>query len=268
MVPSLKRLPAVIAMPQSTISTVRVNFAGHDDHLLTGRLEMPATTPRCFATFSHCFTCTKDTLAAFRISKALANSGIATLRFDFTGLGDSDGDFADSNFSTTKLDLHAAVRFLEREYASPQLLIGHSLGGTTALACAADIDSVTDVVTIASPSQPRHVLHHFGKALDELRNGRTSSIVVAGQSYNIKPQFINDIETHDMQHTLAQLNKPVLIFDVTGDALVGHQNALDIEAWCAANSTIITLDDTDHVIADKPTAIRIAERIEEQITHA
>jgi putative redox protein len=245
-------------MPQ----TQRVRFSGNNDLQLYARLEMPDDTPKCFATFSHCFTCTKDTLAAFRISKQLATLGIATLRFDFAGLGNSEGNFADTNFSTAKQDLLGAIDFLAREYASPRLLIGHSLGGTTALACAGQIDSVKGVVTIAAPSQPDHVLHHFGAALEQLETGEASSISVAGQRYDIKPQFIDDIRQHDLRATLSQLRKPVLIFNIDKDELVSADNALDIEAWAADSTTLITLEDTDHILSDKQYTEQVATTID------
>ncbi len=242
-------------------TSVRIKFPGHDGHLLDARLEMPDNEPRCFTTFSHCFTCTKDTLAAFRISKALAAMGIATLRFDFAGLGGSEGDFSDTSFSTTKLDLLAAANYLAEHYAAPTLLIGHSLGGTTALACAADIESVQGVVTIASPSRPAHVLHHFGDTLALLEQGNSGDIEVSGQHYTIKPQFLDDIHKHDMQTTLAALAKPILIFTIKHDALVDTQNALDIEAWAAGDTTLITLDDADHILSDRQDTDYVAQTI-------
>ncbi len=204
-------------------TTKHFTFAGHNQLRLAARLELPDTIPRCYAIFSHCFTCSKDILVAYRMSKQLAQLGIATLRFDFAGLGESHGEFSDTNFSTNQQDLLAAADYLAREYEAPKLLIGHSLGGTTSLACAEQIDSVKAVVTIASPSQPEHVLHHFGSALDELSAGRNSSIVVAGKSYAFKPQFIEDLRQHNMKTVLAQLSKAVLIFSVENDALVGEE---------------------------------------------
>ncbi len=232
-------------------SILRVKFPGHNSLLLDGRLELPSTTPRFYATFSHCFTCTKDMLAAYRISKALTHYGIAVLRFDFAGLGGSAGEFSATNFSTTCDDLLGAINFLDTHYTAPQLLIGHSMGGTTALACAGNAVSVKGVVTIASPSQPKHVLHHFGEAYDYLRQGLPSNITVAGQNYTIDPQFIDDIERHDMRTILAALDKPVLIFTITHDELVAAHNALDIQTWLAGKATLVTLPDADHILSNK-----------------
>ncbi len=242
-------------------TTLRVKFPGHNNLLLDGRLEMPDNKPLHYAAFSHCFTCSKDLLSTFRISKHLAELGIATLRFDFAGLGGSEGDFADTSFSTNMQDLHAAARFLADNYRAPDLLIGHSLGGTTALACAGRLDSVESVATIAAPSQPQHVLHHFGAALQQLEAGREASIVVAGVEYTIRPQFIHDLRRHDLKTVLSQLHKPVLIFNIEGDPVVSEQNALDIQQWCAGASTLINLQHTDHVLSDRETAREVAEHI-------
>lgn len=242
------------------IQSLRIHFTGHNKLQLDARLELPES-PRCFAIFSHCFTCTKDTLATFRISKELAKQGIATLRFDFAGLGRSGGDFADTNFSTNKQDLHAAIDFLTQHYQSPALLMGHSLGGTTALACATENENIIGSVTVASPSQPAHVLHHFGDALDELEAGKSSKITVGGSQYTINPQFVDDIQQHNLQQALSNHNKPILIFSVDNDDLVGAHNAQDIHQWSAGESNIITLNATDHIISDKETAINIAEAI-------
>ena len=157
----------------------------------------------------------------------------------------------------------AAANYLAREYEAPQLLIGHSLGGTTALACAERITAVKAVVTIASPSQPEHILHHFGSALEALSAGNTSSIAVAGKTYVIKPQFIEDLKQHDMQATLAQLRKSVLIFNVANDELVSASNAGEIQKWVAGESIVLTLENTDHLLSDKGTIADVSERISE-----
>ena len=239
-------------------ATIRVKFPGHNNLLLDGRLEMPDDEPLHYATFSHCFTCSKDLLSTFRISKHLAAHGIATLRFDFAGLGGSEGNFADTTFSTNMRDLQAAAGFLEQHYRAPDVLIGHSLGGTTALACAAGLNDVKAVVTIAAPSQPQHVLHHFGAALQQLEAGDDASIVVAGDEYHIRPQFVHDLRQHDMRMILSQLHKPVLIFNIAGDTVVGEHNAREIQQWCAGASTLINLQHTDHVLSGRKSAGEVA----------
>ncbi len=248
-------------MPQ----TLRIRFPGHNGLILDGRLEMPDSTPLCYATFSHCFTCSKDLISTFRISKQLAAQGIAVLRFDFAGLGGSEGDFADTSFSTSMQDLQAAADYLSQHHQSPKVLIGHSLGGTAALACAAAIDSVQAVATIAAPSQPRHVLHHFGEALAALEAGHTASIVVAGVHYKIRPRFIQDLKRHDMQQSLAQLDKAVLIIEVDGDDIVGASDGTDIRQWCAGECHLLTLYGTNHILSDKEAANAAANTIAEFI---
>jgi putative redox protein len=241
--------------------TLKTGFIGGSGYSLDARLELPDGNPKAFAIASHCFTCCKDTITVFRVSRLLAAQGIAVLRFDFTGLGNSAGDFAQSNFTTDVADVHAAVEFLCDNYTAPTLLIGHSLGGTAMLEAAITDESIKAVVTIASPSQPDHVLHHFGHALTMLEQGMTSSIEVAGRHYDIEPQFIEDLRQYDMQQRLALLDKPVLIFKVLHDALVDENNADEINAWTLGPSRIITLDKADHLLSNKEDAAYVADEI-------
>ena len=210
---------------------------------------------------SHCFTCTKDTITVYRISRLLAAHGIAVLRFDFTGLGGSHGDFAATNFSSDVADVYAAVDYLGDHYQTPSLLIGHSLGGTAMLEVARNIDNIKAVVTIASPSQPDHVLHHFGPALTRLQQGIAASIEVAGRNYPIEPQFLQDLQQYDMQRRLSSLQVPVLIFRVLNDALVDNDNADEIHAWTAGPSRIITLDKADHLLSNRNDTAFVADEI-------
>jgi alpha/beta superfamily hydrolase len=241
--------------------TIKTEFIGGAGYMLDARIERPIDTPNAYAVASHCFTCTKDTITVFRISRLLAERGIAVLRFDFTGLGNSEGDFAQTNFTTDVADALAAVEFLRENYEAPSLLIGHSLGGTAMLEAAINIERVKAVVTIASPSQPDHVLHHFGHALTLLEQGIASSIEVAGRHYDIEPQFITDLRQYDMQQRLASLAKPVLIFKVLNDALVDSENADEINAWTRGPSRIVTLDKADHLLSNKEDAAFVADEI-------
>jgi alpha/beta superfamily hydrolase len=243
--------------------TIKTEFIGGAGHMLDARLELPSATTIAYAVACHCFTCTKDTITVFRISRILAEHGIAVLRFDFTGLGNSKGDFAQTNFTTDVADVHAAVDFLRNNYEAPSLLIGHSLGGTAVLEAAMHIHSVQAVVTIASPSQPDHVLHHFGHALTMLEQGIASSIEVAGQHYDIEPQFLEDLHQYDMQQRLAALHKPVMIFKIMNDALVDSENADEISAWTGGPSRIVTLDKADHLLSNKEEARFVADQIAE-----
>jgi len=230
---------------------IKTAFIGSKGNLLDARLEMPGTTPKAFVIFSHCFTCTKDILTAYRSSRLLAQQGYAVLRFDFSGLGDSEGDFAECNFSTTIEDIQGAIKFLSNKYETPEILIGHSLGGTSSLATAIEAEEIKKVITIASPSQPAHVLHHFDHALTMLEQGSPSSFEVAGKFYDINPQFVNDVRQWDMKQKLKNLHKPVLIFNVQNDALVSEEDASEIEQWLGGKTDLIHLENTDHLLTDK-----------------
>jgi esterase/lipase len=243
--------------------TVKTEFTGGAGHMLDARLELPSATPAAYAIVCHCFTCTKDTITVFRVSRMLAELGIAVLRFDFTGLGNSKGDFAQTNFTTDVADVLAAVKFLRDNYEAPSLLVGHSLGGTAMLEAARHIEDIKAVVTIASPSQPDHVLHHFGHALTMLEQGISASIEVAGRHYDIEPQFLEDLHQYDMQQRLTSLHKPVLIFKIMNDALVDSENANEISAWTGGPSRIVTLDKADHLLSNKEEARLVADEISE-----
>jgi len=231
--------------------SIKTSFIGSNGNRLDARLEIPEHTPKAFIIFSHCFTCTKDILTAYRSSRFLGQQGYGVLRFDFAGLGSSEGDFANCNFSTTIEDIQAAIRFLTDEYETPEILMGHSLGGTSSLVAAINANEIKKVITFASPSQPSHVLHHFGQALTMLEQGIASSFEVAGKFYDINPQFLNDVRQWDMQQELKKLEEPVLIFNVRGDTLVSENDASEIEQWVGGESKLIHLENTDHLLSDK-----------------
>ena len=241
--------------------TLKVGFTGSNGNRLDGRLELPEGAPRAFIVFNHCFTCTKDILTAYRSSRVLAQNGYAVLRYDFAGLGDSEGDFARCNFTTNVEDTHAAIDFLGREYTAPRILIGHSLGGTAALAAAVEANSIEKVVTLASPAQPAHVLHHFDHAVTLLEQGIPASFEVGGRFYDIEPQFIADVRRWDMQKVLPRLHKPVLIVEVENDALVEADNAEKLSAWLPQPPTRLRLQNTDHLLSDKQAHLHALERI-------
>ncbi len=247
--------------------SIKTYFIGSQGNRLDGRLELPSGKIKAFVIFSHCFTCTKDILIAYRSSRLLAQTGYAVLRFDFSGLGDSEGDFANCNFSTTVEDCLAAIQFLSKNYSAPSILIGHSLGGTTSLAAAVEATCIKRIVTIASPSQPVHVLHHFNHALIMLEQGIASSFEVAGKFYDINPQFVEDVHQWDMQIHLAKLNKPTLIFNVENDALVNKKDASDIKQWVKGETTLINLPDTDHLLSSKQANIDVINKITDWLKH-
>jgi len=231
--------------------SIKTTFSGSQGNRLDARLELPPKTPKAFIIFSHCFTCTKDILTAYRGSRLLAQQGYAVLRFDFSGLGESEGNFAECNFSTTIEDLHAAIDFLSEQYDPPEVLIGHSLGGTSSLIAAIDAPAIQRVVTIASPSQPAHVLHHFEQSVALLEQGIAASFEIAGKLYEVNPQFLTDVRQWDLQQQLKKLNKPVLLFNVENDALVSDDDAREIKQWINGSTTLINLKNTDHLLSDK-----------------
>lgn len=245
--------------------TIKCNFKNSPGETLEARLDLPAGIALSeitdFIIFCHCFTCSKETITTFRLSRLLAENGYAVLRFDFTGLGNSAGDFSSTTFSSTQDDLKNAIDFLENNYRAPAFLMGHSLGGTTALSVAQDYDFIKGVVTVASPSDPEHVLHHFGHALTLLEQGINASFKVAGQYYDIRPEFVEDVRKANTQSILSALEKPVLVFTVEDDALVSEKNAREIQQWVKAKVELVTLKNTDHLLSDRQTSAAVAQRI-------
>lgn len=241
--------------------SIKTSFIGSQSNRLDARLELPSGEPKAFIVFSHCFTCTKDTITTYRSSRFLAQKGYAVLRFDFAGLGASTGDFSNCNFTTTIEDINAAIRYLTDHHTAPTVLLGHSLGGTSSLAAAVDNDDIKKVITIASPSQPAHVLHHFGHALTMLEQNIPSSFEVAGSFYDINPQFLEDVRSWDMQTHLSKLDKPVLIFKVENDELVNAEDADEIQQWVQGETTLVNLKNTDHLLTDKEVNMAAVQSI-------
>lgn len=245
--------------------TIKCNFNNSRGNNLDARLDLPVDIDKTdidtFIIFCHCFTCTKETITTFRLSRLLAEKGYAVLRFDFTGLGNSEGDFSTSTFSTTQDDLRCAIEYLIDNYRKPAFLMGHSMGGTTALSVAQEYENIKGVVTVASPSEPDHVLHHFGHALTLLEQNIPASFEVAGQYYDIEPGFIEDVRNIDMRTCLSSLEKPVLIFNIENDTLVDEINAKEIQQWVKGETTLIDLKNTDHLLSDRKTSTDVTQQI-------
>ena len=227
----------------------KVTFAGSQGETLAGRLEWPAGPPRAFALFAHCFTCTKDIFAAGRIAAALAGRGVAVLRFDFTGLGASGGDFANTNFSSNVGDLVCAADFLRDQYAAPRILIGHSLGGAAVLAAAADIPTVKAIVTIGAPADPGHVIHNFGCKIDEIQAAGQAEVSLAGRPFIIRREFIDDISTARLKPAIAGLKRALLVLHSPVDQTVGIENASEIFLAAKHPKSFVTLDGADHLLS-------------------
>jgi len=237
----------------------RVHFESHG-HMLAGLLELPESDIRCYALFAHCFTCGKDIAAASRIARALTEKGIAVLRFDFTGLGNSDGDFANTNFSSNMQDLVAAANFLRQEYQAPTLLIGHSLGGAAVLSMARRVPEAKAVVTIGAPHEAKHVAHNFSASLTEIQEKGHAEVSLGGRSFLIKDQFLKDLEDQEGGE-LAQLKKALLVMHAPLDETVSIAEAEKIYHEAKHPKSFISLDDADHLLSRKQDAEYVAEAI-------
>lgn len=202
-----------------------IHFPGAFGTPLAARLDLPAQAPLAYALFAHCFTCSKESLAATRISSALTARGFGVLRFDFTGLGGSEGDFANTNFSSNVADLVAAANWLRGAHAAPAILIGHSLGGAAVLAAAHEIPEAAAVATIGAPFDPGHVQHLFADATPAINANGEAEVTLAGRKFNIRRQFLDDLANHDSAARIAALRKALLIFHSPRDTTVGIDNA-------------------------------------------
>ena len=227
---------------------------------LSGALETPEAEIRCYAVFAHCFTCGKDVAAASRIARALTASGIAVLRFDFTGLGNSDGDFSNTNFSSNMEDLLAAVDFLREQYAAPQLLIGHSLGGAAVLAMASSVPEVRAVATIGAPHSAAHVKHNFHASLEEIDTTGEAQVELGNRQFLIKKQFLEDLENHDAG-ALGKLRKALLVMHSPLDETVSIDEAEKIYVAARHPKSFIGLDEADHLLSRKQDSEYVASII-------
>ncbi len=236
----------------------KLNFEGATGEELAARLDLPEGTPRAYALFAHCFTCTKDIFAASRIAGGLADNGIAVLRFDFTGLGHSNGEFANTNFSSNVADLLKAADHLRKAYEAPKLLVGHSLGGAAVLAAAPRVPEALAVATIGAPADPGHVQHLFQDARPEIEAKGEAEVLLAGRQFRIKKQFLEDIESHKLAEAIGSLRKALLVFHAPRDATVGIDNAGRIFAAAKHPKSFVSLDDADHLLTRKADGIYVA----------
>ena len=229
------------------------------DNTLAGRLEMPEDEPQAYALFAHCFTCGKDIAAASRISRALTRDGIAVLRFDFTGLGNSDGDFGNTNFSSNVNDLIAAADHLRQNHEAPALLVGHSLGGAAVLAAAPRIPEVKAVATVAAPSRPEHVEHLFTGQLDAIERDGSAEVELGQRRFRIAKQFVDDLRRQDLE--LRRLNRALLVMHSPRDELVGIEEATKIYTAAKHPKSFVSLDPADHLLTRKADAEYAARTI-------
>ena len=231
------------------MQSIKVNFHNEDGQQLSGILDLPAAAPRAYALFAHCFTCSKNLRAATNITRAMAEAGIGVLRFDFTGLGQSEGEFADTNFSSNVSDLLAAARFLAAEYEPPAILVGHSLGGTAVLQAAAEVASAVAVATIGSPAEPTHVAHMFRDAEEELARRGRAEVELGGRPFTVRQQFLDDLDKHNLPQALGSLRKALLVMHAPLDDIVEIDNASGLFAAAKHPKSFVSLDKADHLLS-------------------
>jgi alpha/beta superfamily hydrolase len=221
---------------------------------LAGVLDRPSGEPAAYALFAHCFTCGKNNRAASRIGRALAARGIAVMRFDFTGIGASEGEFANAGFSANVADLVAAADHLRRTHQAPAILIGHSLGGAAVLAAAAEVPEARAVVTIAAPADPAHAINLFKDRILEIEECGEAEIVLGGRSFRVGRELLDDLSGHRLAERITQLQRALLIFHAPGDDVVGIDHANRIFTAAKHPKSFISLDDADHLLNRKSDA--------------
>ncbi|MEM9022315.1 MAG: alpha/beta fold hydrolase [Bacteroidota bacterium] len=234
------------------MKSVKIQFENHRGEQLSARLELPVDShPHAYALFAHCFTCNKNLTAVRNICRALVRQGIAVLRFDFTGLGESEGDFADTGFSSNVKDLEAAAHFLEQSYEAPSLLIGHSLGGAAVLSAAGRLSGIKAVATIGAPYDPEHVTHLFEEDLETIVAQGEAKVNIGGRSFRIKKEFLDDVETVHAHGVIHQLQRPLLVLHSPQDEVVEVSNATQIYKAAVHPKSYVSLDEADHMLTRK-----------------
>jgi putative redox protein len=235
--------------------SIKANFVNSNGIKLVAKIDLPLSRPPYpFALFAHVFTGNKNLISAKHISRALTQNGIGVMRFDFTGLGESDGDFADTNFTSNVEDLIAASEYLEKHYSSPSILIGHSLGGAAALFAARKLDSIKAVVTIGSPSYPEHVTHLLKDSIQTIEKNGCAKINVGGRDFTIKKQFLDDLRSHDHVDAISNLDKGLLVMHSPQDRIVSIENAAHIYHLAKHPKSFVTLDGADHMLTNRKDA--------------
>ena len=237
----------------------KVEFPSQGQNL-AGLLETPDQAVRAYVLFAHCFTCGKDIAAASRISRFLVQHGFAVFRFDFTGLGNSDGDFANTNFSSNTEDLLSAARFLEQNYQAPELLIGHSLGGAAVLAMAAQLPAVKAVVTIGAPFEASHVIHNFDAHIETIDNDGQAKVSLGKREFTIKKQFLDDLRSQTTDH-IKHLDKALLVLHSPVDLTVDISDAEKIYKAAKHPKSFVSLDTADHLLSKAIDSEYVAQTI-------
>ena len=242
-------------------SPEKFTFPKSNGQELAARLDMPIGNPQSYALFAHCFTCTKDIFAANRIAKGLTDHGIAVLRFDFTGLGASEGEFANTNFTSNVEDLVAAADHMRKTLNAPEIIIGHSLGSAAVLSAAKHIPESNAVITIGAPADPSHVVHNFEGSIKEIEDTGEAEVLLVGRPFRIQKQFINDVKEQNLKKDIETLKKALLVFHAPLDQTVGIENAADIYNAAKHPKSFISLDDADHLLTKRIDADYVADVI-------
>lgn len=231
--------------------TQRVTFENHDGLQLAGIIDRPDGEPKFIAVAAHCFTCTKDLKALVKICRSLASAGVAVLRFDFTGLGGSQGTFADTNFQTNIQDLDAAVKWMVQQEGRVDFLVGHSLGGAAAMALAMHLETVAGVVTMASPSDTMHLADVLERLNPDIETDGVGDVVIGGITHTVKKQMLDSLRSFDLQASIMGLEKPHLILHSPADRTVDFEHALQLFAWTAGDKSLMTLNGADHLFLNQ-----------------
>jgi len=239
----------------------RINFPNLRGEALAAALERPDTPVKAYVLFAHCFTCGKDNAAASRISRTLTEDGFAVLRFDFTGLGGSEGDFGNTNFSSNVEDLVAAADYLRDEFQAPQLLVGHSLGGTAVMIAAARIPESRAVVSVGAPASPAHVVRQFSDRVEEIQSQGSAVVALGEKEFQVSRQFLDDVRDNSLKQTLPGLKKSLLILHAPFDAVVPIDEATQIFAMAKHPKSFVSLDGADHLLSNIEDARYVARTV-------
>lgn len=243
------------------LKTGKAEFESQSGAKLAARIDAPEGPARAWALFAHCFSCSKDIHAAQRIARRLASLGIGVMRFDFTGLGHSEGDFANTNFSSNVEDLVAGANWLRDQVGGPQLLIGHSLGGAAVIVAASQIETVRAVATIGAPADAEHVIHNFSAHIDEIETSGEAEVSLAGRPFTIRKQFLDDVRGSNVRDAAGALKKPLLVLHSPLDNTVGIDNATGLFMAAKHPKSFISLDTADHLLTRAEDAVYVAESI-------
>jgi len=248
------------------IQSRKVNFSGFNGNQLAASLDFPqGIPPICYVIISHCFTCSKQTLTTARLGRGLVQAGYGVLRFDFSGLGESEGQFAETHFSSMVEDINCAANWLASHYEPAKALIGHSMGGTASLAAAgnnvAALAQLEHLVTLASPAQPAHLLHHFGPVMQKLQRGEDAEIVVAGQAYPVTPAFVDDVQSYDIAKQMSHCDLPVLVVRAADDELVGPENAEQILQYGKGKNQLCEIAGANHLFSNREHAQQLLSHV-------